>query len=1082
MKLKIIIWVLLGFIIFNTVELKEVVANTRNKETFESITSKEGLSSEYVTAIFQDSRGYMWIGTSDGLNRYNGENMKEYNCNVNGKNSLSSTYITALAEDEDGNIWIGTDAGLDILMRETDTIIRARDMGLKNLYQNNYKVTSLLNNRSDNNIMWIGTEQGLIKANIKEPKLNKFYSSGDDVNSLTHPSITSLEEDKNNKLWIGTKSGLNVLDIESDIIDKKYKINGDRLFIYNIEKDNLGDIWLTTKEGVLNYKQDTNKFEKFNINEKKIINNIYEIMSDSKDNIWISSSDGIIKYSKTDKSTRLLDSDINKKNSLTSNSITCFYEDRNGVIWIGTDRGVNILNNSNQFEFIGNSADTSNILSGNNIVSIVEGKNGNLWVATKFNGINILDKNMKLIKQLYYDPKIYNNPKNKPGLMGSNIKTLLKTNKGEIIVITNKGVAVFNMDNYSVVDYSLIDNYISEFSYIYDDGNLTWLSSTSRFYNRDNKTGKRNWLNNELIKSNINPGSITYIYPDKKDKNILWLGGNDIGLVKYHKTKGVISTYLHDTNNKNSIISNNINCIIDDSLGNLWIGTNIGLSKLNIESETFKSYTTADGITNNFINSILIDDNNNLWISTNKGLNKYSIKTNEFINFTGMDGLEGTEFNVNSSLKTSDGSMIFGSTDGLAYFNPNEIINPEKNKEKVVIDDIYEGEKKIYYDGNEIILEHNYDDLSINYFLPNYRNINNITYEYMLEGIDSKWIYADSKSYMNYKTLNPGRYTFKVRARDVHGNLTEETSINIRVKSPIWKTPLAYFIYLIVLSAIIFSILNYVKILHKLVKQKTIKLNKQLEENKRLSEEIIKKEKFKNSYFVNLSHELRTPINVIMSTVQLINTFSKGKTITNEKSKGYMNIISKNCNSLLNIINDIIDSSKIETGQYKINKKDIDIVYLVEEAALNMSKFIEDKGLSLVIDPDMEEQIIYCDEIEIERCIVNLLGNAVKFTPEGGKINIYIKEINNSIEITVEDTGIGISKEDQEFIFKKFSQVEGTGATKASSSGIGLALVKHVVELHGGYVRLESELDKGSRFIIGLPNVSEHILDSNENL
>ncbi|WP_242824132.1 sensor histidine kinase [[Clostridium] dakarense] len=276
--------------------------------------------------------------------------------------------------------------------------------------------------------------------------------------------------------------------------------------------------------------------------------------------------------------------------------------------------------------------------------------------------------------------------------------------------------------------------------------------------------------------------------------------------------------------------------------------------------------------------------------------------------------------------------------------------------------------------------------------------------------------------------------------------------------------------------------MNYVKILHKLVKQKTIKLNKQLEENKRLSEEIIEKEKFKNSYFVNLSHELRTPINVIMSTVQLINTFNKDKTMTNQKSERYMNIISKNCNSLLNIINDIIDSSKIETGQYKINKNDTEIVYLVEEAALNMSKFIEDKGLSLVIDPDMEEQIIYCDEIEIERCIVNLLGNAVKFTPEGGKINIYIKEINNSIEITVEDTGIGISKEDQEFIFKKFSQVEGTGATKASSSGIGLALVKHVVELHGGYVRLESELNKGSRFIIGLPNVSEHILDSNENV
>ena len=1080
MRLKIITGILLTCIIFNIVNPKEILANTRQKESFESISSKEGLSSEYITVIFQDSKGYIWIGTSDGLNRYDGKNIKIYNCDINDNNSLSSTYITALAEDVYGNIWIGTDAGLDILIRETDTIIRAKEMALKKDFQKNYRVTSLLHSKENSNIMWIGTEDGLIKANIKEPKRNKFYRAKDDINSLTHSSITFLEKDNHNRLWIGTKAGINVLDTESDTIYKKDEVNGDRLFIYNIEKDNLGDMWITTKEGVLYYKQDSDKVENFNINiENKVISNIHAIISDSKDNIWISSSDGIVMHSKTDHTNRLLKSDINRKNHLTSNSITCFYEDRNGVIWIGTDRGINILNNNNQFKFIGNLDNTSNILSGDNIVSILEGKHGYIWVATKFNGINILDKNMKLIKKLSYEPESKLESTNK---IGNHIKSLHKNNKGEIIVITTKGVAVFNVDNYSVNKYILIDSYISELSYIYDDENVTWISSTSQLYNSDNKTREFNLFNNELIKSNINPGSITYIYPDNKDKNILWLGGNDTGLVKYHKTKGVISNYLNDTKNKNSIISNNINCIIGDDFGSLWIGTNIGLSKFNIESETFESYTTADGITNNFINSILIDDNNDLWISTNKGLNKYSIKTNKFINFTEIDVLDGIQFNVNSSLKTSDGKMIFGSTNGLTYFNPNEIINPEKNNENVIVDDIYEGENKISYDGNEIILDHNYDDLSINYFLPNYRNINNVTYEYMLEGIDSKWIYADSKNYVNYKSLDPGRYIFKVRARDVHGNMTEETSINIRVKNPIWKTPLAYFIYLVILLVISYSILNYVKILQKLVSQKTINLNKQLEENKRLSEEIIKQEKFKNSYFVNLSHELRTPINVIMSTVQLINTFNKDKTMTNEKYKGYMNIISKNCDSLLNIINDIIDSSKIETGQYKIYKKDADIVYIVEEAALNMSKFIEDKGLSLVIDPDMEEQIIYCDEIEIERCIVNLLGNAVKFTPEGGKITVYIKEINDNIEITIEDTGIGISKEDQEFIFKRFSQVEGTGATKASSSGIGLTLVKHVAELHGGHVKLESELNKGSRFTIVLPNISEQTLDSNENI
>ncbi len=287
-------------------------------------------------------------------------------------------------------------------------------------------------------------------------------------------------------------------------------------------------------------------------------------------------------------------------------------------------------------------------------------------------------------------------------------------------------------------------------------------------------------------------------------------------------------------------------------------------------------------------------------------------------------------------------------------------------------------------------------------------------------------------------------------------------------------------IYIFIGLALFIYIFNYVKILHHLVDQKTMKLNKQLEENKKLSNEIIENEKFKNNYFVNLSHELRTPINVIVSTMQLINSF--GRNITYEKTNQYMNIISKNCDNLLKIINDIIDSSKIETGKYKICKKNNDIVYIVEEAALNMSKFIEENGLTLIIDPDMEEKIISCDETEIQRCIVNLLANAIKFTEEGGKIGVYIKEVENNIEITVEDTGIGISKEDQEFIFKRFSQVEGTGPINVSSSGIGLTLVKYIAELHGGDIRLESETNKGSKFTIILPDVLENIELNNSNI
>lgn len=314
-------------------------------------------------------------------------------------------------------------------------------------------------------------------------------------------------------------------------------------------------------------------------------------------------------------------------------------------------------------------------------------------------------------------------------------------------------------------------------------------------------------------------------------------------------------------------------------------------------------------------------------------------------------------------------------------------------------------------------------------------------------------------------------------------NASAETIINgnfknISINDELSNEYITTIFYVSIILVFCIYVFNYVKILQNLVNKKTMKLNNQLEENKRLSEEIIDKEKFKNNYFINLSHELRTPINVINSTVQLINSLNESKNVTNEKLNDYMNIISKNCNHLLKIINDIIDSSKIETGKYKINKENNDIVYIVEEAALNMSKFIEEKGINLIIDPDIEEKIISCDETEIERCIINLLANAVKFTEEGGEIRIYIKEIKDNIEITVEDTGIGISKEDQEFIFKRFEQVESTEVTKVSSSGIGLTLVKYVIELHGGYIRLESEINKGSRFTIGLPDIVQGLGDN----
>ncbi len=792
------------------------------------------------------------------------------------------------------------------------------------------------------------------------------------------------------------------------------------------------------------------------------------ILSDSNNNIWMSSSNGIIVHSLGNKGFMHLKKDINSPNYLTSNTITCIYEDKNGTIWIGTDKGINIVNKGNQFKFSYICDYKNNSSHDKNIVSMLY-NNGYYWIATKYYGVFIYDENNNLVKRI-------NQNNNELGVNNEYIKSLFKINEKSILVVTNKSAKLINTNDFLYSEHELLDGKGIELIYMYSEDGVVWYSTTNAFKSLNIETNEFTSYEDDLNKFNINPSRIEYILPDNKDKNILWLGGTGTGLVKFHKENGVIEKYKN-----NSLISNSINCMTFDNIGNLWIGTNIGLSKFDINKNKFTSYTTEDGLTNNFINSILIDTDNNLWISTNKGLNKLSIEKDNTIKFSKANYIDGYQFHKNSSLIDKNGMMIFGNTKGITYFYPSDIKTNSKNKDKVIFGDIYVGKDRINYN-EELILEYNNKDLYIEYFLPTYEKINHITYEYMIEGIDSDWIYVDEKSSLDIKSLDSGKYTLKVRARYGDGNLTEESSMNIRVKNPVWKTPLAYFIYTIIILILAYYSFNYVRILQKLVDYKTMKLNQQLEENKKLSEEIIEKEKLKNSYFVSLSHELRTPINVISSTTQLANILTKNNNMTYKKAQEYIEIINRNCDRLLKIINDIIDSSKIENGQYKIYKKNNDIVYIVEEVALSMSKFIQEKGLSIIIDPEMEEKIISCDETEIERCIINLIGNAVKFTPEGGEIKVYIKEVKDNIEIIVQDSGIGISKEDQEFIFEKFAQVENSGVSKASSSGIGLSLVRYIVDLHNGYIKLESEINKGSKFTIGLPDILESNVCDNTNI
>lgn len=294
--------------------------------------------------------------------------------------------------------------------------------------------------------------------------------------------------------------------------------------------------------------------------------------------------------------------------------------------------------------------------------------------------------------------------------------------------------------------------------------------------------------------------------------------------------------------------------------------------------------------------------------------------------------------------------------------------------------------------------------------------------------------------------------------------------INIKVKNSIWRTPIAYCTYIIIILIIIYIYYNQVKILDALVRQRTQELNDKLNENKKLYERLIELEKYKNNYFVNLSHELRTPLNVILSIEQLISSLTKsGVQISIEKMDTYMSTLKGNSQRLLNLINNIIDTSKIDSGFYRLDKEEVNIVTLVEDTALSMVELAEVKGLEIIIDPEIEELFINCDKLDIERCIINLIGNAIKFTDVGGTITVSICELEGKVKIGVKDTGIGIDEKYHKNIFDRFGQVNSVSSEVFGGSGLGLTLTKNLINLHGGEITVISEIGKGSEFSIILP-------------
>lgn len=1040
-----------------------VYAEKINIINFNSITIEDGLSQSLAEYIYQDSYGYIWIGTSDGLNRYNGNEFKVYKNNKSNDNTISNNAITSIVEDKEKNLWIGTYGGLNKMNLITGDITRYLISEDDKNFSNSVIEELMVDSKGR---LWVCSISSL---NLYDSKNDKFIKIETDL--FKDKVIQDISEDNNGVIWISTSVGLYRYNPEKGRIesfnDPENIINNKNIFTIYYSNNKL---WIGTKNNgliVMDLNDYSIKSYEYNPDDNSSIpSNLIRDIHRAKDgSMWIGTDQGLALFNEEDESfyTYKKNSD---KYSICDDNIINLYEDRLGVIWIGTFNGVSKFSINKAFKVYRNDPQNDNSLSNSSVCGIYEDDDGMIWVGTFNSGVNKIDKSTGEVTRYY---NFVNNPQS---LSSNRIKAITGIDN-EIWIATDNGLNKFDKNTRVFTRYNKDDNKNSinsdeVMSLFIDKDGMLWIGTRGGLCSFDRK-GKFVSYNDVFAENGIYKKVISAIYEDSE--GIMWIGlGFDGGLVSYNRKTGEIKNYLTDENNLNYLNFNTVRAISEDSNGAIWIGTQNGLNKFDKKSESFTTYTYMDGLSNDFIYGVVVDNSDNIWVSTNYGISMYDQVNNKFIRYYESDGISSNEYNGYSYHKNKDGNRIyFGGINGLTEINPSDI-QLSMSTEKVIIDSIKTSGGIEITERDNIILDYNSRELYVKFFVPEYGNVTQMQYAYKLEGMDKEWTFAGNENYARYANLQPGKYTMLIAGRNYNGVWSDASRINIKVKNSMWKTPYAYFLYIIIISIIIYLFYNQVKILDNLVRQRTQELNSKLNENKKLYNKLIEAEKYKNNYFVNLSHELRTPLNVILSIEQLISSLnSSGMNISKKKMESYMSALRGNSKRLLNLINNIIDTSKIDSGSYIIDKKRTDIVSLVEDTALSMVGFAEVKGLELIVDPEIEELFINCDKLDIERCIINLIGNAIKFTESGGKITVSISELDKKVKISVKDTGLGIDEKYHDSIFDRFGQVYNESSEEFGGSGLGLTLTKNLINLHGGEISVVSEKGKGSEFIIILP-------------
>ena len=1047
-------------------------------------TDKE-LSNSLINAVYQDRKGFIWIATENGLNKFDGTRFSIYRHNATDSTSLKNNYVRTLFEDSRGNFWIGCINGLQRYDRATDNfheLFISRKDGRKNPH-----ITSIIERR--NGDLWIATSgQGAISLK-KNSNPASFHIETELTDRIGSNYLNVIFEDSRQNLWIATEEkGLYRYSPESKEL-KSYKapyhIAGDD--VSAICEDAHGQIFVgTLTKGLfrLSSRQEGN-FEPV-LYQNRMNLNIRTLIIDTRGKLIIGTDgEGVKEYQP--QQDIIVDSEINAGPfDFSKSKVHSLIEDKDHNLWLGIfQKGLILVPGiSNKFDYYGYKSIHNNTIGSSCVMAIHTDEQATIWIGTDNDGLYAINDQGKQLRHYTHQA---GNPQSVPG-------TILC---------------------------------------LYEDSNQElWLGSYFDGLARMNKQTGTCQDVTSLLQGNLNAGKpkVSCIIEDK-NKN-LWVGTYGSGLYKINLPTQHV-TYYESTRNENDDWSINrlpndwISYLLEDKEGMIWIGTYKGLAVLNPQTDNFINYkkqnnllpgyvvysllessngeiwagtseglvclnkdrltpvlfTTADGLPSDIICGLAEDEKKNIWISTHQGISKLNPPEKKFINYYAGDGLQGNEFTRTAVFKDKRGKIFFGGTNGVTAFYPQDITEIKKEMNVLITGfhvanrPVKKGDKSgnnvitdtAVMDTEQFTLAYNENTFSIDFSVLEFSNPDRISYQYKIKELGDEWISTQpGTNRVTYSSLKPGKYTFSVQARD-HNNFSNIRTVTIAITPPWYQTWWAKVIWGCLGALLIYALTMY--ILSRIRHRQEVMRQKHMEQ---INEA-------KLQFFINISHEIRTPMTLIISPLE------KLLAEHSEKQPVYL-MIYRNAQRILRLINQLMDIRKLDKGQMHLKFRETDIVGFINDLMQTFNYQAQKKNITFTFEKELEgadSLKVWIDLNNFDKVLMNVLSNAFKYTHEGGNIEVSLKTGHNDayrsalkdyFEIDITDNGIGIDKNKIEQIFERFYQIDNDMTQSNFGTGIGLHLSRSLVELHHGIIKAENREDgQGTRFVIRLPLGSNHL-------